>query len=261
MEVSNIDKSSHQCKNCDNSFIGKFCNSCGQSSETHKINFHYIVHEIQHSVFHVDGGMFYTIKELIKRPGNTIREFIEGKRVKHFKPAVFVIVLSLIYSFLEHYNHNRTYIEDFLSGILSGIKNPENQQGSNLVLSFIDWLISHYAYTTLLMIPLFSLCSYLAFIKSKYNYFEHMVLNAYIFGQVTFFFILFYPFSLLFPQSSAVDILKITIGAAFLIWTYFQFFNTLKKRSRILNSITAYFLFGLIMIFILTILSVLSYKL
>ena len=42
------------CKNCSTPVSGKYCSNCGQSTATARINFHYIIHEIQHSIFHVD---------------------------------------------------------------------------------------------------------------------------------------------------------------------------------------------------------------
>lgn len=227
------DLTSHKtCKNCNHTYEGNFCNFCGQRSDVHKINFHYVIHEIQHSVFHVDGGIFYTIKQLFQRPGYSIREFIEGKRVKHFKPITFVIILSIIHSFLEHSVQRRTFIEDFLLGVSESIKNP-----------VLGWLIEHYSYTALLLIPIFSFASYLSFRKSKFNYFEHLVLNTYTFGQIIVIFILTFLFSYFFPKRTFFEITGLLLSIAFTFWTYFQFFNNLKKVSRVINTLITYFLF------------------
>ncbi len=79
-----------KCKNCNHDLKGNFCNNCGQTKETHEINFKSILHEIQHSIFHIDKGILYTTKELFIRPGLTIREYLHGKRVKHFKPFAYI---------------------------------------------------------------------------------------------------------------------------------------------------------------------------
>ena len=39
----------------------------------------------------------YSGKQLFTRPGHAIREFIEGKRIKHLKPISLVIVLALVF--------------------------------------------------------------------------------------------------------------------------------------------------------------------
>ncbi|MBC8155688.1 MAG: DUF3667 domain-containing protein [Bacteroidetes bacterium] len=74
------------CQNCNSELNGNFCSHCGQSSNTHRLNFHFLWHDIQHGLLHIDKGILYTTKELFTRPGHSIREFLLGKRVKHFKP-------------------------------------------------------------------------------------------------------------------------------------------------------------------------------
>src|SRR6478736_1543240 len=91
------------CLNCNANLAGKFCSNCGQDSNTHRINSHFLWHDIQHGLTHVDKGMLFTIKELFTRPGNSIRQFLEGKRIKHFKPISLVIILAGAYGFLSHY--------------------------------------------------------------------------------------------------------------------------------------------------------------
>ena len=66
------------------------------------MNFHSLWHDIQHGLFHFDNGVLYTAKQLFTRPGNSIREYIDGKRVRHFKPISLVILLATVYGFLYH---------------------------------------------------------------------------------------------------------------------------------------------------------------
>jgi Protein of unknown function (DUF3667) len=54
---------------------------------------------------HLDKGILFTTKELFTRPGHSIREFLDGKRVRHFKPISMVIILAGIYGFLSHNFH------------------------------------------------------------------------------------------------------------------------------------------------------------
>ena len=75
-------------KNCNHHFKGNFCSNCGQKAKTEKINFHFLWHDIQHGLFHFDSGILYTAKQLFTKPGMAIKEFIEGNRIKHFKPLL-----------------------------------------------------------------------------------------------------------------------------------------------------------------------------
>ena len=47
------------CKNCNQKFNGHFCNNCGQPANTHKINSHFLWHDIQHGLLHFDKGIFH----------------------------------------------------------------------------------------------------------------------------------------------------------------------------------------------------------
>ncbi len=89
------------CKNCDHKYKGKFCHNCGQKAATHAIDFKFVVHEVPHSAFHVDKGIFFTIKGLSTRPAQTIRDYIDGKRINHFPPLTYVILMATLYVFIK----------------------------------------------------------------------------------------------------------------------------------------------------------------
>lgn len=55
----------------------------------------------------------------------------------------------------------------------------------------VSWLLANYAYATLLLIPVFSLASYLAFFNYHKTYLEHLVINAYITSQQAIFYTVF----------------------------------------------------------------------
>ncbi len=44
----------NNCKNCNQDLNGNYCSNCGQTADTHEINFKSILHEIQHSIFHIE---------------------------------------------------------------------------------------------------------------------------------------------------------------------------------------------------------------
>lgn len=233
------------CKNCTHQFEGNFCNSCGQSSHTHEINLHFVAHEIQHGIIHVDRGFFYTIRELFTRPGDTIRAYIDGKRVEHFKPLTFLLIVSTVYAFLSHFLNDDTFIDSAIKGFKS-VPNSKNSTNTDLV---VDWIVAHYAYSTVLIIPLSSLASYIAFIKAKYNYFQHLVLNTFQTGQVTVFHIVYLFLNYLINRNKpnyASDYIEISIGFLLTCWTYYQFFNTMSGPKKLVLVAVNYLLFFLL---------------
>lgn len=78
------------CNNCNHELTGKYCSGCGQPVQLKRIDSHYIMHEIEH-VLHIEKGILFTIKELLIRPGQNIREFIKDNRMLTFS---FSAVLS-----------------------------------------------------------------------------------------------------------------------------------------------------------------------
>lgn len=235
------------CKNCKQHFKGKFCNQCGQSADTHDINFHFLWHDIQHGLLHFDKGILYTIKELFTRPGYSIREFIDGKRVKHFKPISFIIVLAGIYGFLIHYFRITEFIQISADNKTRQVVNIDK---------IIEWISTHYAFSTLLLLPITSLGTYWAFKKEKYNFIQHIVLNSFLAGQKILIRLVFLPLVLLFGKDNGMKILTIPdiIGVGFTIWTLIQLFDFVPINKRIWKIVLSYVFLGILfVVFVLTI--------
>lgn len=239
------------CKNCNNIVKGNFCSSCGQSAKTGRINLHYLWHEIQHSIFHVDKGIFYTLKELTLRPGITIEGYLTGKRVNHFKPLAFVIILGTIYGFIAHFTNlfpEQSIIPDF------GNNETNTPESLEYGRKFVEIVYSHYSLSMLLLVPFLSLSSFLIFKKSGYNYWEHLIIYSYIVGmQVVIMIILFFLYY--FVRSPWVLFASSIITYLYNIWVFVQLFAKESKLKTIAKTIIS-FIFALtvllIVIFIVT---------
>ena len=92
------------CTTCQTPITEKFCPNCGQAATLKRIDGHYILHEIIH-VVHFEKGILYTIKELLIRPGDAVREFINKDRNRLVKPIIFIVITSLIYSVINTFFH------------------------------------------------------------------------------------------------------------------------------------------------------------
>lgn len=165
------------CKNCSSHYRGNFCSQCGQSAKVKKINASYFLHDIPHSIFHIDSGFFYTLKALITKPGFALKEYLSGKRVKHFRPFGFVVIMSSICTLLIklfNYFTNQLY--------------KTNNKGS--VIAFDGNFFEKYpSLLIFLMIPILSIITWLFFRKKIYNYWEHFLINTYLAAYVNVFFL------------------------------------------------------------------------
>jgi hypothetical protein len=89
------------CKNCENSFEGKYCPNCSQKADTHRFTIKHFAHEFFHAFTHTDKGIFFLIKELFLRPGKVAREFNAGKRKKYFNPITYLLIVMALQIYLS----------------------------------------------------------------------------------------------------------------------------------------------------------------
>jgi hypothetical protein len=213
---------SHTCQNCGHSFEGPFCNMCSQKADTHRFTLKHLVHEIPHSVFHVEKGFFYTMRELTKNPGQTIRNFIGGKRVRYFPPLTYFLLLVGFSFFLSGVLH--IYDKTFATSSLATKTNP---LGNFFNEENITTWSKYFFY---ILIPLTSFVIYLIYKRSKtYNYTEHTVANLYIYGHRTIVSILLtFLYVLINPGTAAlISTIFDTLIAA---WMYGELYEPQQKK-------------------------------
>lgn len=220
------------CKNCHHVYKGHYCGNCGQPAATHKINAHFLWHDIQHGLLHFDKGITYSLKQLFTRPGHSVREFIEGKRVKHFKPLSLVVVLATLYGVLYHYYHINTF--------------PDAKDGKMDYSEFNEWMAMHFSWVTIGTIPLYTIGTYTVFKKQGYNFFEFFVLNTFKASQRLFVQILTFPILLYLngtPHIHKFSNATYLIGLILIFWTNIQFFNKISKTKAFFLSILSHLIF------------------
>jgi hypothetical protein len=244
-----------KCKNCDAPVRNNYCDTCGQSTKTRRIDAHYLLHEVQHSVMHVDRGIFYTIKELLIRPGSAIREYLEGKRVRHFKPFALVVILGAIYSFAVHFFN--VYPENEL------LLYQDSEESIEYSRKVTEWIYRHYSMVMLVSIPFFALTSYWVFRKKDYNYSEYLVIYSYIAGIQTllslFAFVFYYIFS-----SWEIVLVSLLFAYLYYIWVFVQLFAKdlwfITAIKAILSYIIAYAMFMLLIALIVIIIMLINHE-
>jgi hypothetical protein len=227
------------CKNCGEVVSSNFCGNCGQSASVSKITLPKLLNQLSESIFLFNNGLLYTLKELFVRPGISIQDFLNGKRKRHFKPIAYVLFFSTVYFLASKITGQNTLIDDMITGFSNGANASD---GKLQLPTYVSWLANNYAYTTLLLIPIFSFASYISFSRFDPNYLEHIVLNCYITGQQA---ILYSLFSLIIividhPVAESIPLL---IAVTYNFWVFAQFFKEGNRKVNILRSILTYVLF------------------
>lgn len=166
------------CQNCAHPFEGNFCNQCGQTAHTHAIDWHYLWHEIPHSVWHVDRGILFTLRELCTRPGYTIRDFIQGKRVNHYRPLALLLFLGAIITFASH------SLDVSVMKSSQQMFAPTNADAPALQKNFqkqmFQFLEEKPAVGQIIMLPFFAFGFWLMFRRKGYNYPQLLVAQTFI---------------------------------------------------------------------------------
>lgn len=175
LKISDMDT----CKCCTADVQLNFCPNCGQR-KAKRIDAKYIKDELQYTLIHTNKGFFYSIKKIVKSPGRTAAEFIDGNRVNHYKPILMVFLLAGISAFLTN-----TFIHPV--EIMRAYYEAHGQKNVDFMISVMGFLMKYNSLVMLLNIPLFALFSWLAFRKWGYNYYENVIACAYLLSAILIF--------------------------------------------------------------------------
>jgi len=90
------------CANCQTPLIGPHCHECGQLAEDFHKSIWKLTVEAVESLLHLDGRLFSTLPDLLRRPGQLTRDYLDGKRASQVAPFRMFLVILLIAFFVGH---------------------------------------------------------------------------------------------------------------------------------------------------------------
>lgn len=235
-----------RCRNCRQHLLlhQRFCHQCGQKTDTHRIDFHFLVHEVQHGIFHVDSGILFTLRELFKRPGHSIREYIEGKRKPHFPPFTLVVILGSVCALIQYFFKKESEVKNGLTATQdsanSSLQKYVDFEGLvNYFRHVIDWFSGHFAFTVLLILPVAALGFFLGFRKYRVNYPEWLVILLFLAGQSLAVYVVFIFINQFFGNHNGWFFL---VSWSLVTFSLIQFFEERGKYYVIARSVWSIFL-------------------
>lgn len=119
----------------------------------------------------MEKGILFTIKELLLRPGKSIREFLTEDRYRLIKPIIFIIVTSLIYT-----------VSNQIFGFEEAYIKYEGVPQSSTTMIF-EWISANYGYANIIMAIFIAFWLKIFFKKFSYNYFETLILLFFLMGM------------------------------------------------------------------------------
>lgn len=241
------------CANCDRAVGGadqKFCPACGQPTPAHRIDWHFLGHELEHSVLHMDRGIFYSLKNLMLRPGHFIRDYIEGRRARHIKPLMLIMILAAAMVFLAKYFLDGDVVGSAVAmggaagahASADGPFDPTRLFNAFEVVS--DWMNRNYAATTLLLLPFEAAAFKLAFRRvGNLNYPEWLVITAFLTAQTFVVMAFAVPVEHWFPH---VRSWALSLAVLYSVFSVTQYFRPYPRWKAVLRSLLGFGLFTVI---------------
>ncbi len=190
-------QTSTSCKNCGTPLSGPFCSKCGQRQITQRWSVPVLSQQFIHQLTNIEKGFLFTVKALFVFPGKMMRDYWQGKTVIYYNPFRYLLIWTTINLLISFW----LGIDDMLQAALQPAS-LEASVGVERLQSADQQFDSWMNFLVLLLIPVISWVTLLLFKKKGYNYAEHLIMNAFIFGQQallsTFTQFIFYFFPILF---------------------------------------------------------------
>lgn len=209
-----LDTSAHHaaaiCLNCSAPVPNRFCGHCGQDAHhTHRLTMAHMLHEIPHSIWHVDKGIVYSIWNILTRPGTTIRSYLAGQRKYHFPPLSLLLLVTGIYAFISSALHI-----DLLPPRDPAV--PEalwqaQKSGVEFIAKYMSWVYVG-------LVPVIAAFARLFLRRGGYNYAECLVIAAFITAVCNSLTLLFLPVSYIY--SGTIYITKVGYMVSLLSFGY-----------------------------------------
>lgn len=166
-----------ECPTCRYKSEGEFCSACGENIRPQRITFKYIIHQVSDVYFGVESGLVHTFLELIKNPGDLLRDYFRGKRQPYYKPMKYallmgslVILMTIAFKGIDE----KAIIEN--KSLLQTFPGVANLMKDN-ISSFINMVF-------IAQFPIMSLFTWIRHRKLQLTYGEHLYANAYFFGEL-----------------------------------------------------------------------------
>lgn len=235
------------CAHCDRPVDGnaqRYCPQCGQPTPPPRIDWHFLGHELEHSVLHMDRGLLFTLRELMLRPGRLLHGYLAGKRNGHAKPLLMImltaaaVVLAMRGLQLLHPDANAT-----LAGPVHAPGASDAAMASMVAIN--TWMERNYALATLLLLPLEAACFRLVFgQRAGLNYPEWLVVMALLTVQTFVLLLLGLALAAIWPQTLdpmrlVMMVLALGYGCASLV----GLFPTRPAWRVLVRSVVAFALF------------------
>ena len=101
-EVAPMSAEEHECLNCHDRYVGKYCPRCGQPATTTRFTWKVAIANFVDAYGLGERGMFRSMSNLLLRPGYLILDYLRGMRASYFAPFKMYFLLVAISLLVTH---------------------------------------------------------------------------------------------------------------------------------------------------------------
>jgi hypothetical protein len=178
-----------KCKNCSTEIELKYCPACGQPKKYARITPAEVWKDFLHAVFGLESGWLFTAYCLILYPGQTVRNYLLGKRKPYVKPLQFHLLMLTAYFLINSLLEvdiiemsNSMWKDMGVNNSTPPTKNMEKLQ------ALISLFTTNFKVITTLFVPLTSLVLLVFYRKASYYFAELLVFSLYVYGGTYLFY-------------------------------------------------------------------------
>ena len=215
--ANSITPASHAalCLNCGHAVPDRYCGRCGQDAHhTHRLTLKDMPHDVLHSIWHIDKGILYTLKTMVRRPGLTIRAYLAGQRVDHFRPLSLLFLITGLYALL-------------FSGLHIDMMPPKDPAMPEAVyqmqVSFSTFFMKYLTWCYLATVPAWALAARWFLRRGGYNYAECLIIASFITAINNFITLLLLPVTYIYsgtPQIQTFSFYALLLVIGYASWAY-----------------------------------------
>lgn len=217
----------------------RFCPTCGQKTDTHRLNMGHIWHDVIHAFTHADKGFLYTLRELVIRPGIVAREYVSGKRRKYFNPFSFLFIVMGVYlianSVFKPYSPDETQLRRVQATMRTESQRQKYQKIMQRRQNVGEFMNKHTNVVLFVSTPFIAFILWLLFRKRGMYYAEHLATMAYVNGVLSIFtIVIFGPLIYLTRGTAAYTSVYVTMMLTHVIYLaamYYGFMGYTRKKD------------------------------
>jgi hypothetical protein len=207
------------CKACGESGSGFYCARCGQAYDQKRISLSGLLRDLLHFITNMEKGFGYTVRELIVSPGTMQRSFLEGNRLRYQKPLSMFFISASVAAAVRYW-----ILRASVAGQHAEIASEAYFNQHYLVLTYA------------VLVPAYTLFTWIAFHRSGYHYAELGVVMLY---TVSIFFLascLVFLLKIPWPGFD-LRIIELPLYGSYMAVTMVRFFQNMARWQVIAKSI------------------------